>query len=103
MQKPSHKLYILVDKTLKPSQQAVQACHAAIEFAKAYPDWKHESLVMLGIDGERELEDWYTFLAHKKYSDDVKVYHFREPYWDDRLTAIACHNVDEYVKKLPLL
>ncbi len=100
MQQSSHKLYILVDKTLTKEQQAVQACHASIQFAKGYPEWEHQSLVLLGVDGERELEDWQDFLSHQ---NGTRVMHFREPYWDNRLTALACHGVDQYVKNLSLL
>lgn len=99
-QAPSHKLFILVDSTLSRSQQAVQACHAAIEFAKAYPDWKHQSLVLLGVRGEEELQEWFDFLSDKR---DLKTHHFRESFWDDRLTAVACHGCDEFVANLPLL
>lgn len=99
MYKPiSHKLYILVDKTLKPSQQAVQACHAAIEFAKAYPDWKHESLVLLGVSCERELLDYY-----KRILGGYMRTAFVEPHWDNRMTAIACYGCDEYVTDLNLI
>lgn len=98
--KPSHKLYILVDKTLTPSQQAVQACHAAIEFAQAYPEWEHQALVLLGLEGERELDKWSNWLAHQQ---GTKVTTFRESFWDGKLTAAACYGVDEYVKNLPLL
>lgn len=100
MQQSSHKLYIIVDKTLSSSQRAVQACHAAVEFAKAYPEWEHQSLVLLGAKDEDDLEDWYTFLAHQP---NVKTHHFRESYWDGRLTAIAAYGCDHEVRNLPLL
>lgn len=100
MQPSSHKLYILVDKTLTQSQQAVQACHASIEFAKSYPEWEHQSLVLLGVEDEASLEDLYNWLAHQR---GTRLVTFRESYWDDRLTAVACHGVDEHVKHLPLL
>ena len=92
----SHKLYILVDKTLTPSQQAVQACHAAIEFALKYPEWKHQSLVILGVKGEQELIEWWNKVAHHETSG------FFESYYD-RFTAVACHGCDEEVKSLNLL
>ena len=97
MQNPSHKLYILVDKRLYPSQIAVQACHAAIEFAKAHPEWQHQSIVILGVYGERELMD---YLEHFK---DLKHTAFRESFWDNRLTAVACHGCDDLVKDLQLV
>ena len=100
MQQSSHKLYIIVDKTLSSSQRAVQACHAAVEFAKAYPEWEHQALVLLGVNGNQELEDWQDFLGHVP---GVRLMHFRESHWDDRLTALACHGCDDLVKNLQLL
>lgn len=97
----SHKLYILIDRTLSRSQQAVQACHAAIEFAKKYPDWEHQSLVMLAVDGPNEIDEWHFKLTteHKH----LKQVAFFESYWDDRLTAIACHGCDDLVSDLVLV
>ena len=98
MQQPSHKLFILIDKRLSPSQRTVQACHAAIEFAKAYPDWQHQSLVILGVDSEKELLDYYKRIlgGHMRVG-------FTEPYWDNRFTAIACYGCDEAVSDLSLI
>ena len=100
MSSQSHKLYILVDKTLSRSQQAVQACHAAIEFAKAYPDWEHQSIVLLEVENEERLDFLYIWLSHVK---GTRVVPFYEAYWNDRTTALACHGVDEHVKDLRLL
>lgn len=94
----SHKLFILVDRTLSKPQQAVQACHAAIEFAKNYPDWKHESLVLLAINGEKEMLDYY-----KRILGGCMRTGFTEPHYDNRMTAVACHGCDELVKDLVLL
>lgn len=95
----SHKLYILIDKRLNPSQRAVQACHAGIEFAKKYPDWKHQSVVLLGVDSEMELIDKaaefvFTGLPHAT---------FIESYWNNRITAVAVHGADEMLKDLKLI
>ena len=64
-QKPSsHKLFVLVDRTLSRSQQAVQACHAVAEFAIYHKDyWEHKSLVLLAVNGEEEMEAWLKKLA----------------------------------------
>jgi hypothetical protein len=99
MQHSSHKLYILIDRTLTSSQQAVQACHASIEFAKAYPDWEHQSLVLLAVDNEQKLDTYYNWLSEKGF----RTIPFFESYWNDRLTAVACHGCDEAVSGLPLL
>lgn len=98
----SHKLYVIVDKTLSKSQQAVQACHASIEFTKKYPEWKHQSLVLLGVDTD-ELDELYYQLNTKPLVNQVKSAAFFESYWDNRLTAIACHGCDDLVKDLNLL
>lgn len=94
----SYKLFILVDKTLSKSQQAVQACHACIEFTKAYPEWKHQSLVILTLNSEVEILDYYKRIlgGHMRAG-------FQESYWDNRFTAIACYGCDELVKHLPLM
>jgi len=98
MQQSSHKLYILLDNRLSSSQRTVQACHVAIEFAKAYPEWKHQSLVILGVDSEKELLDYY-----KRILGGCMRVGFIEPHWDDRFTAIACYGCDDLVKDLMLL
>ena len=95
----SHKLYILVDKRLNVSQRAVQACHAGIEFAKKYPDWKHQSVILLGVDGEMELID----KAAEFVFAGLPYAAFIESYWDNRITAIAVHGADEILKEFNLL
>lgn len=99
MQTQSHKLYILVDKQLSPSQRAVQACHAGIEFAKKYPDWKHESVILLGADGEMELID----KAAEFVFAGLPFTPFLESYWNNRVTAVAVHGADDMLKDLSLL
>lgn len=99
MQTQSHKLYILVDKTLSVSQRAVQACHVGIEFAKKYPDWKHQSVILLGIDGEMELID----KAAEFLFAGLPFATFLESYWDNRITAVAVHGADDMLKDLVLL
>lgn len=95
--RPSHKLFLLLDRRLSRSQQTVQACHVAIEFSKAFPNWEHQSLVILAVDGEAELKEWLLKLK------DFDTASFKEPYWDGRLTAIACHGCDEEIKELVLI
>ena len=68
MSSQSNKLYILVNKQLSNSQRAVQACHVAIEFSLKYSaQWKHESIVILGVDQD-EINNWY-FDFNFKYKD----------------------------------
>ncbi len=99
MNPQSHKLYILVDKTLSSSQRAVQACHAGIEFAKKYPEWKHQSVVLLGVGGEMELID----KAAEFVFAGLPYATFIESYWNNRITAVAVHGADDMLKGLQLL
>lgn len=95
----SPKLFVLIDRRLSRSQQAVQACHAVAEFAKKYPDWIHRSMVLLAVDGRDELEQHWL----KDRLVNFRHAAFHEPYYDNHVTAIACHGVDEIVKDLRLL
>ena len=101
MHQSSHKLFVLVDRTLSKPQQAVQACHAVAEFALKYgrEGWKHESLVLLGVDDHIDLE--------RMWHDCMLVPHdrigFREPHYNNRMTAVACYGCDDEVKELKLL
>ena len=95
----SPKLFVLIDKRLSRSQQAVQACHAVAEFAKAYPDWEHRSMILLAVDGRDRLE--HEWLKDKLVG--FKHTAFREPHYDNHVTAIACHGVDELIKDLRLI
>ena len=99
MNPQSHKLYILVDKRLSPSQRAVQACHAAIEFAKKFPEWKHQSIVLLGAGSEMELID----KASEFVFTGLQFTAFAESYWDNRITAVAVHGADDMLKEFQLL
>jgi hypothetical protein len=59
------------------------------------------SLVLLAVDGQEELNLWHTKL-------DIETMYtscFYEPYWNNRLTAVAAYgdNVQELVKELKLL
>jgi hypothetical protein len=96
----SDKLFILIDKRLSRSQQAVQSSHAAIEFALKYgQQWKHESLVLLAVDGGDELEQWCNRFNESGYKTSC----FRESYYQNRMTAVVCHGCDGDVKELRLL
>lgn len=96
----SHKLYVIVDKTLSKSQQTVQACHAVAEFMLKHPDrWPNHTLVILAGEPD-EMEHWSDWLDNVVGSVAVP---FREPYWNNRLTAVAAHGCDKEVEELDLL
>lgn len=77
---------MLVRQDLSPSQQAVQACHACLEFGKHFP-WQgdHPHLVYLGVPDEGSLKRWLE--ATREHSQ--RVAEFREPDLDHSLTAFA--------------
>ena len=80
------RTYVLVRQDLSPSQQAVQACHACLEFGKHFP-WQgdHPHLVYLGVPDEDSLKRWLE--TTREHSN--RVAEFREPDLDHSLTAFA--------------
>jgi hypothetical protein len=96
------KIFVLVDKNLSRSQQAVQSGHALIQFVSDWhgsADWDKMALVLLAVSNEEELEGWIP-----KLDAEYKSF-FCEPYWQDRLTAVVVHgeHVEEQLKDLHLL
>lgn len=55
--KETRYIYVLVRKDLSPSQQAVQACHVAIEASRTFldPEEIHPHLVLLEISDKMTL------------------------------------------------
>lgn len=99
------KLYVLIRKDLSTSHQMVQGGHAVAEFCRKYPnsEWGYHSLVYLGVPDEGELKSWKELF--ELYNDN-EVVEFREPWWDNRLTAVAVLGTDlvqSYVKTLQLI
>ncbi len=99
------KLYVIVRSDLAPGAQIAQTAHAVAEFAIAHPvefaAWASEqrNIVCLGIPGEGALADLFS-LAQAKH---VRSARFREPDFDDELTAIALGDgADKLVSSLPL-
>lgn len=80
------KLYIVVSEDLTAGAQSAQAVHCAYEFSKDHPEihlnWYDESntIVILEADPSR-LEDLIYF--------GQTISYFREPDFDDKLTAVA--------------
>lgn len=92
-----NKLYVLVREDLSRAQRAVQAGHAVAEWCWTEASrwrwdgrevttpaarWTNGTLVYLGVRGEQELSEW----AEKLGSRGVC---WREPYWQNQLTAVA--------------
>ena len=89
------KLYVLVKAGLSRSHQAVQAGHAVACWCLRH--------------GRRE---WNGTLVYLKVQDDLEAWlhrlgpeacGFREPYWDDQLTAVAWLGGPDELNDLPLL
>ena len=84
------KLYVVVNETLSPSQQAVQAGHAVAAFLKKYPNtqWDNGYLIYLKDSPRFKDVNMSTYGAVRdafhQYAD------FKEPDLGDKITAYAC-------------
>ena len=88
MQPRKFYLYAIARRDISVAQQAIQAGHAALEFAFAYgrsPD-HHPSLIYLTIKDKSELEGLRT----KLHDQGIATAEFHERYQDWGLTAISC-------------
>lgn len=74
-------------------QQAIQAGHAAIEYAYRHgrPSDHHPSLIYLTIRDKSDLEALKSSLQ----AEGIHTTEFHEPYQDWGLTAIACQLGEE--------
>jgi hypothetical protein len=84
-----NKLYVVVRTDLSPEAQAIQATHAAIEWAKKCGGrYVHPTLVVLGVKNKFQLQllKIKLVLASKDY------FEFHEPDYNRGLTAIAIHH-----------
>lgn len=85
------KLYVVTREDIPTGAQAVQACHAAIEFNQTFPDisrqWFETSnyLVMLAVRNEEYLQR----LIFRAKDLGIKHTEFREPDMDNQITAVA--------------
>lgn len=101
------KLYVVVRADLPPGAQLAQSCHAVSAFAADYPkaheDWhRHgQNLVVLQIPDEAALSRLLEFAIESDAIERVSL--FREPDFDDQLTACAFDDgISRYVSSLPL-
>lgn len=85
------KLFVVVRSDLPPAQQAVQAVHAARQFAAEHPEtelkWFETSnhLALLEVSSEEDI----LRLAALAGNRDIQLSVFREPDLNDSITAIA--------------
>ena len=89
------KLYVLVDKTLRPVYGCVQGGHAVAQWMIEHPnskDWHNDYLIYLSAD----VNKWRRKLDYY----DVDFTEFREPDLDNKVTALAVYGHDELFKRL---
>jgi peptidyl-tRNA hydrolase len=79
------KLYIVVRSDLSIVQQAVQACHATRDFTISFPEEGADTLVLVNVPNEPELEHVRLRLRRA----GIRHSAFREPDLGDALTAVA--------------
>lgn len=85
------KLYVLVRADLPPGPRAVQACHAALQFArehrKEFEDWTDISnyLIIKEAPDEAALRSVVELARVRRHKHSL----FTEPDYGDSLTAIA--------------
>lgn len=93
----NQKLYVISRRDLEPGAQAVQGMHAMREFAAEYPEleleWYKTSnhLCFLSVENESELFK----LIHKAEAQKLKVSFFREPNFDNAITACCIEPTEE--------
>ena len=89
------KLYVLIDKSLKPVYGCVQGGHAVAQWMIEHPnskEWHNDYLIYLSAD----ISKW----KRKLNSYDVDYTEFREPDLDDKVTALAVFGHEQLFKKL---
>jgi len=90
-----NKLYVLIDKTLRPVYGCVQGGHAVAQWMlehKYSRQWENEYLIYLRAD----VKLW----KRKLEALDIDYSVFMEPDLDNRITAIAVHGHEELFKNL---
>ena len=85
------KLYIIVRNDLNTGSKLAQSCHVAFEFYKSHPEvaksWMEASnyICILSVESENEISEILMKAIDKNITHSV----FREPDFDDSITAIA--------------
>jgi hypothetical protein len=96
------KLYVVVNETLSPSQQAVQSAHAVAEFMRKNPHtlWANGYLILLKdrpLFGDNMSSRWHM--------PGIERAEFIEPDLSNKITAYACfgHGVENLMKNHKLV
>jgi hypothetical protein len=85
----SNKLYVVIRKDLPPEAQAIQASHAAVEWARSCGSYyMHPTFVFLSVENKLQLQ----LLRIKLILANKLHFPFHEPDYDRGLTAIAIHH-----------
>jgi hypothetical protein len=95
------KLYVVVNETLTPSQQAVQSAHAVAEFLRKNPHtmWSNGYLILL-----KDKPGYGGNMRPYLYSN-MEYAEFIEPDLDNKVTAYACfgQHVEKQMKDRKLV
>ena len=86
-------MYTISRRDIPIAQQAIQAGHAAVEYAYTFgrPPDHHPSYVHLTIRDKKDLLDLQKMLQ----SEGFNTSEFQEPYKEWGLTAITCQLTEE--------
>lgn len=86
---PMDKLYVVVRRDLPPGPQAVQSCHAAIQYCMEHDakEWFRVSNHLAVLSAANE--DGLKKLILKARTYGIKFSTFQEPDLDDSITAVA--------------
>jgi hypothetical protein len=92
-----NKLYLIVRTDLSPEQQAIQAGHAAVEWARRYGHlYEHPTFVLLEAKNKAHLKWLMVQMALTGWPYTA----FHEPNRNEGLTALAVHYHGSKEKKL---
>ena len=89
------KLYVLIDKTLKPVYGCVQGGHAVAQWMLEHPnskEWHNDYLIYLSAD----INKW----KRKLECYDVDYTEFKEPDLNYKVTALAVYGHEQLFKHL---
>lgn len=92
------KLYVLVEKTLRPVYGCVQGGHAVAQWMIEHPnsrEWHNDYLIYLSAD----ISKWKRKLEFL----EVNYTEFKEPDLDNQTTALAVFGHEELFKNLKVV